>query len=212
MRKLNYAANVNRIMPLGIPNRCGLSSICSIKMLTVFATAIDKCHGEAYLHLRIIGDEYGQVTRSQKPSLGARRRAQSKSRSSPRPPVHRQSVFRSQGSGAGPLRDGAAPQHRWHVDQRRRGRFRLFPADLLQDTKRACSRRVDRACATPAGPQRWPQDLGRGGGLCYRSQGRQPRADNAGVPRRDRNPFQHHAAPAQLGASAGGQKKRLDPN
>src|SRR6266576_1769078 len=74
--------------------------------------AIDIQHVEAYLYLRAIEAAHGEgkKTGSEERSTGARRRAQSQSRSRPRRLVRQQSILRCEGPGPGALRDGAAPQ------------------------------------------------------------------------------------------------------
>ena len=59
----------------------------------------------------------------------------------------------------------------------------------------------------PAGPQRWPQDLCRGDCLRRRTQGRDPRADDATMSRRDRAALRRQGAPAEPRTRAGAQKK-----
>jgi hypothetical protein len=63
----------------------------------------------------------------------------------------------------------------------------------------------------PARAQRRPQGLRRGGCVRHRSQGCKPRADNVAMSRCDRGALRRQGAPAQPGAGAGVQKKRLNP-
>ena len=213
MRKENYALCVRGISPLchhflvySRDDKRIISSYCA-------ALSVDTQYIEAYLDLRAIEAAHGQGKKagSQERGAGARRRAQSQSRRHPRRLVRRQSLLRREGPGPGPLRDGAAPPGRRHRNQRGGGDIRRHPADLLQGAERAADGWDCGSAAEPAGPEGRPQDLRRGDCLRSRSQSREPRADDFAMSRRDRGTLWCQGAPAQPGAGAGAQKKRLIP-
>jgi len=211
MCKSNDAAYVSQIMPHSRAAYVRDRGIIRISATTCVPALVDSLACEAYLYLRIMRARHGRAERPKEPSLGARRHTQSPSGSRSRSIVHRQSVFRSQGFGPGPLRDGAAPPRRWRLHQRCRRRLRRLSTDLLQSPECACRSRSAWACAASQGSQGRAQDFGRGRDLHHRSQSCPPRADNTAVPCRDRDAVQHQGASAQLGTRAGGQKKQLDP-
>src|SRR6266849_6793459 len=155
MRKDKYAVYVKRIMPFH--RRSTASYSVSMRYNPSYSAkfTIDIQYIEAYLYLRTIeaGDGEGKEAGSEERSAGARRRAQSQSRSRPRRHVHRQSILRCEGPGAGALRDGATPPGRRRCDQRGRRDIRRHPADLLQGAERPADRRARRSVAEPARPQ-----------------------------------------------------------
>jgi hypothetical protein len=213
MRKVNYAAYVKGMMSqrhcvvMSITMREAISSACS-GLLT-----IDIQHIEAYLYLRYAEATHGErkTAGSEERGAGARRRAQSQSRSSPRCSVRRQSILRCEGPRAGALRDGAAPPGRRRRHQRGGRDVRRYPADLLQSPECAAGPWTPRSVAEPARSQRRPQGLPRGDSLRGCSQSWEPRTDDFRVSRRSREALRRQGAPAQPGAGAGGQKKRIDP-
>jgi hypothetical protein len=177
-------------------------------------SAIDIQHIEAYLYLRTVeaGHGEGKEARPEERGAGAGRRAQSQSRGRPRPPVHQQSILRCQGPRPGALRDGAAPSGRWRRNQRGRRDVRRHPADLLQSPECLADGWAPRSVAEPTGSQRGPQGLSRGDCLCGRPQSRRPRGNHFAMSRGDRGTLRRQGAPAQSGARAGAQKKRLNPS
>jgi hypothetical protein len=208
--KVNSAAYVKILMP-----PCRRRLVYYGRVFPAFSvnTTIDIQHIEAYLYLRAIEAAHGEGKKagSEERGAGARRLAQSQSRSRPRRSLRQPSILRRQGPGPGALRDGAASPGRRRCNQRVRRGVRRHPADLLQGPERPADGWARWSAAEPARSQGRPQDVRRGDGIRGRSQSRQPRADHLAMSRRDRCALRHQGAPAQPGARAGAQKKRLNP-
>ena len=177
-------------------------------------SAVDTLHIEAYLILHRFANRTahgkGTETGHQARDAGKRWRAQSAPRGHSRRRVHRQSLLRCEGSGSGALRDGAAASRRWRRNQRGIDQLRRLAAHLLQGLQGASKGRAAWPAAEPARSQGWPQDLCRGRCLCGRSKGCKLRADNFAMSQGDRDTVWHQGAPAELGARAGAQKKRIN--
>jgi hypothetical protein len=175
--------------------------------------AIDIQYVEAYLYLRITEAGRGEAKKTgpEERGAGARRCPQSQSRGRSRCSVHRQSVLRCKGPGPGALRDGAAPSGRRPCHQRSSDGVRRHPTDLLQSPERIAGWWARRSAAGPARSQGRPQGLCQGHCLRGRSQSGKARDDDRAVSRRNRRTLQGQGSQAQLGASAGAQKKRIHP-
>ena len=171
---------------------------------------VDRRLVEAYFTLRFgSGSRHGQsaASRPQAPDAGARRRPQSASRDGQRSAVCRQPVLRREGSRSGTLRDGAAAPSPRRPDQRRCRELWRVAADLLQGSGYPCHGRARRLAASAARAEGRTQDLRRGRRVRCRSQGRQPRTDNATMPCCRRGALRHQGPSPQPGTRAGAQKK-----
>ena len=153
----------------------------------------------------------GKKAGSKERGARARRRAQSQPRSRLRRLVRRQSILRCEGPGSGALRDGAAPPGRRRCNQRGRLALRGHSANFLQGPERPADRWACRPTTEPTRSQGRPQGLRRRDCLRSQSQSRKTRTDDPAMSRRDRDALRHQGAPAQPGACAGAQKKRLNP-
>ncbi len=214
MRKADYAAYVKGMAPhcSGCLDR--ISRINGLIPTSCANATVDALLIEAYLYLRITGAAHGEGGKTAGPEergAGAGWRPQPPSRRHPRCPVQRQPILRPERPGPGALRDGATPSSRRRRHQRGRCSLRRFPANLLQGPGCLGDGRARRSATEPAGPQRWPQDLCRGDYLRRRTQGREPRADDATMSRRDRAALRRQGAPAEPRTRAGAQKKRNNP-
>ena len=213
MRKADYAACVRRIAPHydGRTERmCINIRICPVSCAH---TVFDTLPIEAYLYLRSARTVHGESKKVGPEDRGtsAGWRAQPPSRRRPRCRVHRQSILRSERPGPGALRDGAAPSSRRRRHQRCRDGLRGVPANLLQSPGCLGDGRACRSATEPAGAQRRPQNLRRGDCLRRRTQGREPRADDATMSRCDRGALRRQGASTQPRTRAGAQKKRINP-
>src|SRR5258708_15300089 len=209
MRKVNYASYVKRTMPLR--DQSAERYTASMGIITAFSVdvVIDIQHIEAYLSLRSIEAVHGetQTAGPEERGAGAGRCPQSQPRNRSRRSVHQRPILRYQGSGPGPLRDGAATSGRWHCHQRSCRGVRRCPADVLQSSERTEDSWARRSAARPARSQSRPQGLLRGHCLRDRSQSGKARDDDLAVSRCNRVTLRRQGAQAQPGAGAGAQKK-----
>src|SRR5271166_101070 len=214
MRKCNYASRVKKTLPQHYRQVGRISADMGAYTAYSTNTTIDIPYLEAYLYLRTIEGAHGdgKTAGTEERGAGARRRAQSQSRSGSRRLGHRQSILRHEGPDPGALRDGAAPPGRRRCNQRGRRVVRRHAADLLQGSERATDRWARRFAAEPARSQRRPQDLCRGHCLRDRPQSCKPRANDVAMSRCDRGTLRRQGAPAQSGAGAGAQKKTNQSN
>src|ERR1700761_299134 len=212
MRKDNYAVHVMIITPHRGAATGNEARHAALSELSSQADRIDVWPHEAYFSLRIsdaISDGKGATVKAGPKGRGAnpRRRAQSASRSCPRPFVQGQPVLRPQGSRPSPLRDGAPSSGRWAAHKQCRRYLRGLTTDFLQSPERFGRPRPRWVASAAARAQGRAQDLSRGDRFRRRVEGRKSRSHAAAGYRRDRRSFWPRRPSAKPGAGAHAQKK-----
>src|SRR6201996_7170262 len=212
MRKDNYAVLVMIITPQRGAATGNEARHAALSELSSQADRIDVWPHEAYFSLRIsdaISDGKGATVKAGPKGRGAnpRRRAQSASRSCPRPFVQGQPVLRPQGSRPSPLRDGAPSSGRWAAHKQCRRYLRGLTTDFLQSPERFGRPRPRWIASAAARAQGRAQDLSRGDRFRQRIEGRKSRSLATAGYRRDRRSFWPRRPSAKPGAGAHAQKK-----
>src|SRR5271157_6539205 len=210
MCKVNFAAYVKRTMPHHRTVWNSMRQNAAKTSRSCGRVTLDRQYVEAYLDLQNGARNryaYAAATRPEAPSIGARRRAQPTSGCRQRSAVQWEPVLRSQGSGSGSLRDGAASRRRPDARQRCGSTIRSLPTNLLQGAEHTRGFWSSRARTPAPRAKRGPQALRQGGGLRHCSQSQTARLDDATVSRRHRGGIRHQSSPTQLGAGPGAQKK-----
>ncbi len=157
-------------------------------------------------------DGQTRTIRSEDAGAQAHRDAQSKARCRHRSSIHGESVLRSEGPSASPLRDAPPPRRREHVDSRRGDRLRRLAANFLSGPRGLQPVWASRLVAESAWTERWTQGHRRSSGPCGKSARGRPPADYRSVRASRPGALRNYGPSAQSGASFGQGQKKTTPS